>query len=145
MTYDDTKQVNTFNGNAVLIRGSLTTKAEKIIVTNTPEGHQIATLFAPESGLATFRQKRDGGNNLWIEAQAKRIEYNNKTEQVKFFSKARLRLLNGNKVTDEVEGELISYNGLTEFFSVNGNHNERANTGRVRAMLNPLDEKEKSK
>lgn len=145
MTYDDIKQVNTFNGNAVLIRGSLTTKAEKIIVTTTPEGHQIATLFAPESGLATFRQKRDGGANLWIEGQAKRIEYDNKTEQAKFFSKARLKLLNGNKVTDEVEGEFITYDGLTEFFSVNNAQSGRPNAGRVRAMLSPVDEKEKSK
>ena len=109
MAYDDVKQINTFTGNVVLTRGTLLMKAQKLIVTQDPAGYQFATLIAPAGGVATFRQKRDGGNNQWVEGQAERIEYDGKAEVVKLFLKAKMRRLEGNTPTDEVEGEFISY------------------------------------
>src|SRR3569623_151138 len=84
MAYDDVKQVNTFTGNVILTRGSLNMKADKMVVTQDPAGYQYATLYAGSDSLTTFRQKRDGGPNLWIEGEAAdRIEYDNKTEVAK--------------------------------------------------------------
>lgn len=146
LVYDDIKQVNTFTGNVVLTRGSLVIKADKVVVTQNPEGYQFATIFAAPGTVATFRQKRDGGPDLWLEGQAERIEYDGKTELVKFFSKAKLRRLDGSKPTDEVEGEFISYDSQAEFFSVNNNASgqSKPGAGRVKAVIQPrADQKEK--
>lgn len=142
MAYDDVKQINTFTGNVVLTRGTLLMKAQKLIVTQDPAGYQFATLIAPAGGVATFRQKRDGGNNQWVEGQAERIEYDGKAEVVKLFLKAKMRRLEGNTPTDEVEGEFISYDSRAEFFSVNNTTTGQSKPGggRIKAVIQPRDE-----
>ncbi|WP_151449192.1 lipopolysaccharide transport periplasmic protein LptA [Lacisediminimonas profundi] len=140
MAYDDVKQINTFTGNVVLTRGSLVMNAEKMVVVQDPAGYQYATLYAPKGGFATFRQKRDGGPDLWMEAQAAdRIEYDGKTEVAKLFSRARIRLLEGKKITDEVEGDFISYDSKTEFYKVNNTASgeSKPGAGRIRATIQP--------
>lgn len=142
MAYDDVKQVNTFTGNVVLTRGTLLMRADKMIVTQDPEGYQYATLIGGPNGVATFRQKRDGGPNLWVEGQGQRIEYNGKTEIAKLFSNAKIKRLEGTRVTDEVEGEFISYDSRAEFFAV---HNTRSGEskpggGRIKAVIQPRTE-----
>lgn len=143
MAYDDVKQINTFTGNVVLTRGTLIMKAEKMVVTQSPEGYQFATLFAPSGGWATFRQKRDGGPNLWIEGRAAdRIEYDGKSEVAKLYTKAKITLLDGAKPTDEVEGEFISYDSRTEFYSVNNmaSGESKPGAGRIKAVIQPRNE-----
>lgn len=143
MQYDDIKQINTFTGNVILTRGTLVMRAEKMVVYQNPEGYQFATLYAPAGGFATFRQKRDGGPNLWIEGQAAdRIEYDDKTEVAKLFSNARIRLLDGQRVTDQVEGEFISYDSRAEFYTVNNTPtgDSKPGAGRIRAVIQPRKE-----
>jgi len=142
MAYDDTKQINTFSGNVVLTRGSLIMRASKVVVTHDAAGHQFATLYAAPGGLATYRQKRDGGPNLWIEGQAERIAYDGKMEQVKLFSKAKIRRLDGIKLTDEVEGEFITYDSRAEFFLVNNTASgeSKPGAGRIKATIQPQTE-----
>lgn len=139
MAYDDVQQINTFIGNVVLTRGTLTMKAHKLVVTQDPAGYHYATLYAAPGKLASFRQKRDGNGNLWIEGQAERIEYDGKVEVVKLFQKAKIRRLEGNKPSDEVDGEFISYDSRNEFFTVNNTApgNGKTGTGRVHAVIQP--------
>lgn len=139
MAYDDVRQINTFTGNVLLTRGTLTMKAAKMVVTQNPAGYQFATLYAAPGTVATFRQKRDGGPDLWMEGQAERIEYDGKVELVKFFSRAKLKRLEGTKTTDEVEGEFISYDSLSEFFSVNNTASgeSKPGAGRIKVVIQP--------
>lgn len=142
MEYDDVKQINTFSGNVILTRGTLIMKGGKLVVSQDPEGYQFATLTASPGKIATFRQKRDGGPNLWIEGEAERLEYDGKAEVVKLYSKAKMRRLEGSKTTDEVQGEFISYDSRAEFFAV---HNTAAGEskpggGRIKATIQPRTE-----
>jgi len=139
MIYDDIKQINTFSGNVILTRGSLLMKAGKVTVTQHPAGHQFATLTAAPGSVATFRQKRDGGPDLWIEGQAQRIEYDGKVELVKLFSNAKIRRLEGVRPTDEVEGDFISYDSHAEFFTATNTPTgqTKSNAGRVKAVIQP--------
>lgn len=142
MAYDDVKQINTFTGNVVLTRGTLIMHAHKVIVTQDPAGYQYGTALAAPGSVATFRQKRDGGPDLWVEGEAERIEYDGKTEIVKLFSKAKLRRLEGTKVTDEVEGQFISYDSRAEFFTVHNTSTgeTKAGGGRIKATIQPRTE-----
>jgi len=140
MFYDEAKQTNTFIGNVVLTRGTLVMHADKLLVRQDQAGHQYATLYAPPGGSTKFRQKRDGGKDLWIEGSAAdRIEYDTKTEVAKLFRQAKVKMLDGARVTDEVEGEFISYDSRAEFYSVSNSTSgeSKPGGGRVRATLQP--------
>jgi len=114
---DDVKQVKIATGNVVLTRGTLLMKADRAVVSQTPDGYQRVELTGGKS-KTTFRQKRDGAGEQWVEGEADRIEYDERAELVKMFSKAKLRRPEGAKTTDEVEGEFISYDSRKEFFNV---------------------------
>src|SRR5881392_1257799 len=66
MTANMVTQGSTAQGSVVLTRGTLIMKAGKLDLTEDPQGYKAATLYAAPGALATFRQKRDGGD-LWVE------------------------------------------------------------------------------
>lgn len=147
MSYDEAKQVNTFTGNVVLTRGTLIMHADKLLVHQDAAGYQYATLYAAPGSVTKFRQKRDGGKDLWIEGfAADRIEYDTKTEIAKFFKQARVKMLDGSRTTDEVEGDFISYDGRSEFYSVTNTANgeSKPGGGRIRATIQPRNQEKAS-
>jgi len=115
---DDVKQIYTFTGDVTLKRGTLLMKADKAVVTYTPDGYQVATLTGGGNRKVSFRQKRDGEGDQWMEGEAERMEYDEKAELVKLYTRAKIRRLEGKKPSDEVEGEFISYDSRKEYFSV---------------------------
>ncbi|MEA5097477.1 MAG: lipopolysaccharide transport periplasmic protein LptA, partial [Burkholderiaceae bacterium] len=146
MDYDDLKQVNVFTGNVRLVRGTLIIKGEKMVITQDPAGYQHGVVYAPPGGKATFRQKRDGGPNLWVEGEGQRIEYDNKTDIANFYTRAKLRRLEGTKITDEVEGEFVSYDARKEFFSVNNTASGKSKPGAglIMVVIQPREDKKKT-
>lgn len=141
---DGKKNITTLTGEVILTRGTLIVKADRAVITKSADGHQNAVLFASPGKLASFRQKRDGGNDLWVEGEADRVEYNDKTELVTFITRARIRYLEGKKVTQEQEGEFLSYDSLNDVFiatnSSSGKHVPGA--GRVKLTLQPKTDKQ---
>jgi len=136
MNADDAKKTATFEGKVVLTQGTLTIRAERIIVRQDNDGFQYGTATGTAGTLASFRQKREGVNE-YVDAEAERIEYDARADRVEFFNRARLRRGGG----DDVCGNYISYDARTEFFSVNSGKSPAAGTaqagGRVRAILMP--------
>jgi lipopolysaccharide export system protein LptA len=147
MSYDEKKQINIFNGNVVLTRGTLVMHGEKLIVKQDAAGNQHATLYASAGSTARFRQKRDGGKDLWIEGYASdRIEYDSKTEIAKLFKQAKVKMLDSGRPTDEVEGDYISYDSRAEFYTVTNSTSgeSKANGGRVKAVIQPRNDDKSS-
>ncbi|HEY1043605.1 MAG TPA: lipopolysaccharide transport periplasmic protein LptA [Telluria sp.] len=136
---DDVSQTHILTGNVELSRGTLVMRSEKATIRETPDGWQIATLLGGDGKPATFRQKRDGGADLWVEGRAERIEYDQKTEVAKLFSKANITQLEGKRVTDEVNGEFISYDSRKEVFAVRNDASgeNKPGKGRVTLILAP--------
>jgi lipopolysaccharide export system protein LptA len=143
MAYDDVKQINTFFGNVRLTRGSLIMKGEKMVLRQDPSGYQYGILYAAQGGLASFRQKRDGGDDLWVEGYAERMEYDSKTEVSKLFTRAKLKRLEGTKITDEVNGNFISYESNTEIYTVSNKieGENKPGTERIKIILPPREDK----
>src|SRR3954463_1390521 len=77
---DEVNQTRILTGNVLLTRGTLTLKSDKAVLKETPEGYMNVTLTAAPGKVASFRQKRDGGPDLWFEGQAERIEYDERVE-----------------------------------------------------------------
>jgi lipopolysaccharide export system protein LptA len=101
-------------GKVVLTRGTTVLKSERAEVTEAPDGFRKFVLIAKPGELATFRTKSDGGPDLWSEGHAERIEYDERTETVKLFSKAMIRQLEGNRITHQMEQAFISYDSRNE-------------------------------
>lgn len=134
MDIDDVKQVTILLGGVKLTRGTLTMTAERAFVKQTPDGFQQVTLFG-DGKKATFRQKRDGAGDQWVEGDADRIEYEEQVELVKMFNKATIRRLEGGKQNDEVQGEFISYDSRKEFFSVRNSASGESKPGGGRGTM----------
>jgi len=134
------KQQVVFNGNVVVTKGTMTIRAGRIEVHETPDGYHSAVAIGAANKPATFRQKRDGVDE-WIEGEAERLEYDGKTDTVRFVTNATVRRLRGSTVADEIAGNVVAYDSIAEVFSVTGGAAATpANPGgRVRAVLTPRE------
>lgn len=136
MQYDDVKQVNVFAGKVVLTRGSLTLRAEQVVLRQDPEGYAHATATGQP---ARFRQKRDGLDE-WIEGQGEELIYDAKAETMRILRRAQVRRLDGTRLLDDIEGAIILYDSRTERYTVDGapaTAPASAESGRVRITIQP--------
>lgn len=132
---DDVKQIKTFTGDVVFTRGTIRMTSPKAVVTQDPEGYQFVVLTGAPGVQATFRQKLDGEGDQWVEGQADRIEYDDKTELVKLISKGRIKRLEGSKITSQVDGEFISYDSRREYFAVKNTASGESKPGGGRGTM----------
>lgn len=141
LRYDDLKQLSVFTGNVVLTKGSIVIRGERLEARQDPAGFQYGVVTAAPGKLAFFRQKREALDEF-IEGEAELIEYDGRADTVKFSRKAQLRRLRGSTLADEIHGETILYENLTDTFTVDGAaaQGPSGTRGRVRAMLTPKPE-----
>ncbi|HEX7952148.1 MAG TPA: lipopolysaccharide transport periplasmic protein LptA [Burkholderiales bacterium] len=129
---DDAKKEAVFVGSVTLTQGTLTIKADKIIVKQDAEGFQYGIAYG---NPVHFRQKREGSDE-YIEGFSERLEYDGKADKMQMFGNARIQ-----RGADEVRGDYIAYNAVTEFFQVIGGGKSAATAGnpqgRVRAVIQP--------
>ncbi len=134
MTSDEARRVSIFEGNVVFNKGTMSLRAERIVVRQDAEGFQ----FASASGAPVrFRQKGDAvgaQEGVWIEGEALRIEIDEKNERIELHENARIA-----RDQDEVRGNYILYDQRSEFFSVSSAKGAPASAPgeRVRAVIQP--------
>lgn len=135
VTVDDRNKVHVFEGDVVLTQGTLVIKGTKLVVTQGADGFQSGVATGSEKRLATFRQKREGSNEL-VEGEAERIEYDSRAERARLFNRAWVR-----SGADEVRGHYIEYDAMSENYLVTnqpGSSPARpAGDSRVRAVIQP--------
>jgi lipopolysaccharide export system protein LptA len=129
-----------FNGNVVVTKGTMTIRASRIEVRESPDGYHTAVAFGSPSQHATFRQKRDAPDE-YIAGEAERLEYDGKSDVIRFVNNASVRRLRGSETSDEISGNLVTYDSGTEVFNVTGGAPATASNpgGRVRAVLTPKE------
>ena len=134
------RQFVVFNGNVVVTKGTMTIRADRIEVRELPDGYHTAVAFGTPGHHATFRQKRDVPDE-YIAGDAERLEYDGKSDVIRFVNNASVRRLRGSETTDEISGNLVTYDSTTEVFSVTGGSTPTAANpgGRVRAVLTPKE------
>src|SRR5215212_7952778 len=84
------KQHVVFNGNVVVTKGTMTIRAARIEVRETPDGYHTAIAFGTPGQHATFRQKRDVPDE-YIAGDAERLEYDGKSDVIRFVNNASVR------------------------------------------------------
>jgi lipopolysaccharide export system protein LptA len=145
LRYDDVGQVSIFTGRVVLTKGTILIRGGKLEVRQDADGNQFGVATAAPGKLAFFRQKREGVDEF-IEGEGETIEYDGRSDTVKFIDSAQLRRYRGATMNDEFNAGLIVYNNLTDVFTLDGapavgkkgsTGRPGAPAGRVRAMLTP--------
>ena len=102
-----------FVGNVVITQGTLEIHADRVEVSEDPDGQRLGFAFGTAAHPATFRQKRDGEDE-YSEGDATRIEYDSAANRVRFVGDAHLRMLKGTVVTDQANAALITYDTATD-------------------------------
>lgn len=112
-------KVTTLVGNVEIHRGTMAIHAEHALLTEDDQGYQrLVMTTRPGEKLVSFRQKRDGANNQWMEGEAEQVIYDEKNEVLDLISRARARRTTEGDVTDEVIGEHIIYKAREEQYVV---------------------------
>lgn len=140
-TSEELKQTTVCTGNVVMVRGTLRIAGERMEVRQDPEGYRTAVVTAAAGQRASFRQRRDAtrpGVEEWIEGYAERIEYDERTEDVRFIERALWKRLENEQQRDEVAGKIITYNSLSSTYNVDGGKSQGSD-GRVRLILAPRE------
>ena len=133
------KQVAVVSGNVVVTKGTMVIHAERVELSKTPGGYDKAVAYGAPGRPATFRQKRDGVDE-YMDGEAERLEYDGKTDIVKFINNASVRRLRGATLADEINGNLVTYDSTSEVMNVSGGSATTANpSGRVRVVLTPRE------
>lgn len=145
LRHDELQQTSVFTGKVVVTKGSIVLRGTRLEVHQDADGYQAGTVTGAAGQRAFFRQKRDtvpGAPDEFIEGEARTIEYNGKADTVRFVKDAELRRYRGGQKTDEITGDVIVYNNLTDVFTVDGRNTGKKpgeGGGRVRAVLAPRD------
>ena len=131
------KQTSVCSGNVVISQGTLQLRADRLELRETPEGYQMAVATGSAAKPATYRQKRDGADEV-VEGQAQRIDSDSRAGTLRFEGAAVVRRLRGSTVADEIQGQQIVWDSTAESFNVRGGAATATNPGgRVRAVITP--------
>jgi len=133
---DSVNQRTELFGNVIITKGSLMLNAEKVDVRETRDGYHQAYASGTTGKPVSFRQARDTPGEA-IEGRADQLEYDTRTETVRFIGNANVRRTRGATVADEVTGAVIVYDSRTEVFALEGGNASPNPNGRVRMVLMP--------
>ncbi len=125
----DGQQLVSMVGDVSIEQGTLRINAQRGEVRQNDAGQK--------SGFVTgepvkIRQKREGCD-AYIDAQAERVEFDEAKDSLKLIKNARIKTGD-----NEIAGELILYNTVTEAFEVQGDAKKSVD-GRVRMVLQPKE------
>jgi lipopolysaccharide export system protein LptA len=128
MSADDARRLNIFEGNVVVTKGTMTLRADRLVVRQDAAGFQLATATGRP---ARFRQRQDPKpgekEGIWIEGEGLRIEVDDRNQKIELFDNARV-----SRGGDEVTGSHISVDQRSDFYQVTAGKGDR-----VKAVLQP--------
>jgi lipopolysaccharide export system protein LptA len=130
MSADDARRMNIFEGAVVLTKGTITIRADRIVVRQDAEGFQLSTATGKPVRFRQRQDPQDGKDGQWVEGEALRVEIDDRNQKIELFDNAKV-----SKEGDEVAGNYILVDQRSDFFSVSAG--KGAPGGRVRAVIQP--------
>jgi lipopolysaccharide export system protein LptA len=131
MSADDARRLNVFEGEVVLVKGTIRLTADRLVVRQDAEGFQLASATGRP---VRFRQRQDPKpgekQGIWVEGEALRIELDERNQKIELYDNARV-----NRGGDEVAGNYILVDQSSDFYQVSPG--KGAAKGRVKAVIQP--------
>jgi lipopolysaccharide export system protein LptA len=111
LTGDDANRTSTFEGNVVIVQGTMRMTANKVTMREDAERHKFYVAYG---NPVTFRQKRDNVDE-YVEGYAQRAEFDDLNDVVRLYEKARVT-----SNANVINGEYIQYDMRKELAEVQG-------------------------
>lgn len=116
-------------GDVRVEQGTLRISAQRGEVRQNEAGQKVGFVTG---NPVTVRQKREGCD-AYIDAEAERVEFDETKDSLKLITRAKIKTSE-----NEISGEVILYNTVTEAFEVQGAKSQSSD-GRVRMVLQPRE------
>lgn len=134
--YDAVKQHTEFSGGVMLSKGSMLLRAETLSLRETSDGYAQASAVGKPGQPVSFRQGRDVPGES-IEGVAGQVEYDSRSDTVRFIGAATVRQMRGSTVLREISGALLVYENRSERLSIEGGQTSPNPRGGVRMTIMP--------
>lgn len=118
VSINEVEQKYKLQGDILLIKGSIVVTGDKGDIVVDPEGYQFIEVRGDAKTLATFRQRREGLADEFIQGIGKDVSYNGKQEVLILLGDANMKRLLNMQMRDHLRGGKIEYRDDTQEYRV---------------------------
>ena len=118
VSVDDVKQIYDLKGQVLLIKGSIIVTGEDGRIEVNPEGYEFVDVKGAPNTTASFRQRREGPADEFMQGLATQVVYNAKTEVLTLTGDASLKRLLNMQMLDQLRGWKIEYDDVKQYYQV---------------------------
>ncbi len=138
VSVNDVEQVYELSGKVLLTKGSILITGEKGNIKVDPEGYEYVDVQGNSESTASFRQRREGPANEFMQGRGKTVIYNAKIELLTLTGDAHLKRLHNMQMLDQLRGWKINYDDIHQRYLVLPPANAKAeDLPLARAILSP--------
>ncbi|MBU3635648.1 lipopolysaccharide transport periplasmic protein LptA [Polynucleobacter sp. es-GGE-1] len=138
VSVNDVQQVYDLKGQVLLIKGSIIVTGEDGHIQVDPEGYELVDVKGSADTTASFRQRREGPADEFIQGRGTQVTYNAKTEILTITGEASLKRSLNMQMLDQLQGWKIEYDDIKERYRVTPPANAKAeDLPLARAILSP--------
>ena len=118
ISVNDVQQIYDLSGQILLTKGSILITGEKGKIKVDPEGYEYVDVQGNPKSTASFRQRREGLANEFMQGLGQTVTYNAKTELLTLTGDASLKRLHNMQMLDQLRGWKIDYDDITQRYQV---------------------------
>jgi lipopolysaccharide export system protein LptA len=138
VSVNDVQQIYDLNGQVLLIKGSIIVTGEDGHIQVDPEGYEFVDVKGSRETTASFRQRREGPADEYMQGRGAHVTYNAKTEMLTITGDANLKRSLNMQMLDQLQGWKIEYDDIKERYRVTPPANRKTeDLPLARAMLSP--------
>jgi len=138
VSVNDVQQIYELNGEIRLFKGSIFVTGDQGNIKIDPEGYEYVDMKGTPEEVASFRQRREGSADEFIQARGIALNYNAKTEFLTLTGDASLKRLNNMQMIDQLHGWKIEYDDVKQYYRVSPPANVKADDlPLAKAILSP--------
>jgi lipopolysaccharide export system protein LptA len=115
---NDTTQIYDLNGDVLMVKGSIVVTGEDGQIRIDPEGYEFIDIKGTPEAVATFRQRREGLANEFMQGKGAHVTYDAKTEILTLTGDSILKRLLNMQLLDQLKGWKIEYDDVKQYYRV---------------------------
>lgn len=134
----DVQQAYELDGEVLLTKGSILITGEKGNIRVDPEGYEYVDIQGTPALVASFRQRREGPADEFMQGRGSVVTYNAKTELLTLTGDASLKRFLNMQMLDQLRGWKIEYDDVKQYYRVSPpGHAKPDDLPLARAILSP--------
>ena len=118
VSVNDVKQIYDLNGQVLLIKGSIIVTGEDGHIEVDPQGYEFVDVVGTPETVASFRQRREGLADEFMQGRGAQVTYDAKTEFLTLTGNASLKRLLNMQMLDQLKGWKIEYDDVKQYYHV---------------------------